>query len=187
VVLDAGVLGGVCSVPWWVRVWRGGGREVLVGRAARVLASARVVQRSVGLDELGRMLALDAIVFNEDRHRRDLLVEPAGDEAHLTVWAIDAGKAEIGWPGDFVARGSASPSPHNHARGLPVGAMVEPALAAATLATTLREDALRALVAEARAIAREPAVGPVSDALVVRCRSAPEIVARNLEALGGLR
>jgi len=139
------------------------------------------------LDELGRMLALDAIVFNEDRHRRNLLVEPVGDEAHLVVWAIDAGKAEIGWPGDFVARGLASPSPHNHARGLPVGTLVEPALAAATLATTLAEDALRALVGEACALAREPAVVSVADALVARCRRAPEIVARYLDALGGLR
>lgn len=139
------------------------------------------------LDELGRILTLDAIVFNEDRHRRNLLVEPVADEAHLKVWAIDAGKAEIGWPEDFAARGVAAPSPRNHARGLPVGAMVESALAAATLATTLPEDALRGLVGEACGLAREPAVAVVGDALVARCRRAPEIVARYLEALGGLR
>lgn len=139
------------------------------------------------LDELGRVLTLDAIVFNEDRHRRNLLVEPLGDEAHLKVWAIDAGKAEIGWPSDFVARGLAAPSPHNHARGLPIGAMVEPALAGAAVAAALPEDALRALVGEACALAREPAAAALADALVARCRRAPEIVTRYLDALGGLR
>lgn len=139
------------------------------------------------IDELGRVLALDAIVFNEDRHRRNLLVEAIGDEAHLKVWAIDAGKAEIGWPGDFIGRGLAAPSPHNHARGLPVGALVEPALAAAAVAAALPEGTLHTLVLEACDLAREPAAPALGDALVTRCRRAPEIVARYLEALGGHR
>jgi hypothetical protein len=139
------------------------------------------------LDELGRVLTLDAIVFNEDRHRRNLLVEPVGDEAHLKVWAIDSGEAKIGWLGDFVRRGLAAPSPHIHAPGLPIQALAEPAMAAAFVAVALPEDALRSLVGEACVIAREPAASALADALLMRCRRAPEIVAGYLEALGGHR
>jgi hypothetical protein len=138
-------------------------------------------------DELGRVLTLDALVYNEDRHRQNLLVEPVGDEAHLRVWAIDAGKAEIGWPGDFVARGLGVPSPHNHARGLPIGALSEAALAAATVAAALPEERLQAVIGEACELGRETSVDALTRALVARCRSAHLIVARYLDALGALR
>lgn len=139
------------------------------------------------LDELGRVLALDAIVFNEDRHRRNLLVVPDGDECHLRVWAIDAGKAEIGWPADFIARGAAPPSPHNHARGLPVEALVASARDAAAVAAALPAEALRGIVGEACEIARERGASALGEALILRCRRAPEIVSSYLDALGALR
>lgn len=141
----------------------------------------------VNLDGLGRVLALDAIIFNEDRHRCNLLVEPIDDEDHLRIWAIDAGKAEIGWPSDFIGRGLAAPDPHNHARGLPIAALAEPALDAAAVAAQLDKDRLRGLIGEACDLAREPAAEPLADAFIQRCLHAPEIVARYLESLRSLR
>lgn len=137
-------------------------------------------------DEVGRMLALDALTFNEDRHRRNILVEPIGDESHLRLWAIDSGKAEIGWPGDFVDRHLASPSPHNHARGLPIEALRPAALAGAQLAAQLADTRLRALIVEACGLAREPAIDALTAALIGRCRHAPSIVSGYLDALGAL-
>lgn len=138
------------------------------------------------LDEVGRMITLDALTFNEDRHRRNILVEPVGDEAHLRLWAIDSGKAEIGWPGDFVARGLAAPSPHNHARGLPVDALRPAALAAAQVAVQVADDKLRLMVVEACGLAREPAIDALTATLIDRCRHAPSIVSGYLDALGAL-
>ena len=137
-------------------------------------------------EELGRMLALDALIFNEDRHRRNILVEPVNDEAHLRLWAIDAGTAEIGWPNDFIQRGLASPNPHNHARGLPIDALRPAALAAAQVAAQLPDNRLHAIIAEACGLAREPAVDALAAALTMRCRHAPTLISGYLDALGAL-
>lgn len=141
----------------------------------------------VNLDELGRVLALDALVFNEDRHRRNLLVQPVDDEGHLRVWAIDAGNAEIGYPDDFLQRTRTAPSPRNHARGLPIGRLAASALAAADVATNIPEQRLVALVAETCELGRENRTEKLNYAVLVRCRRAPEIVASYLDALGALR
>ena len=61
-------------------------------------------------DELGRMLALDAIVCNEDRHPGNLLVELRPDENAVQVWAIDAGNA-------LAAAEQARHLSHEHLRG----------------------------------------------------------------------
>lgn len=135
-------------------------------------------------EEVGRMLALDALTFNEDRHRRNLLVEPVGDAAHLRVWAIDSGNAEIGSPSDFVRRGLAAPSPHNHAHGLPIEALRPAALAAAQVAVQLADDKLRAILTEACGLAREPAIDALTTTLIARCRNAPAIVSGTMDALG---
>ncbi len=158
--------------------------ERIVGAAEHWEADMR--DQVANLDGLGRVLTLDALVFNEDRHRRNLLVEPVAEDS-LKVWAIDAGKAEIGWPEDFLARGLAPPSPHNHARGLPVDALRDPAMAAASVAALLPESGLVAIVAQACEIAREPSAPALAAALISRCRRAPEIVVRYLDLVGGLR
>lgn len=50
------------------------------------------------LEELGRMLTLDAIVFNEDRHARNILLQPAPTELELRAWSIDVGDSPLGRP-----------------------------------------------------------------------------------------
>jgi hypothetical protein len=140
----------------------------------------------VNPDEVGRMLTLDALIINEDRHRRNILVEPVYDEAHLRLWAIDSGNALIGQLDDFIGRDLTVPSPHNHARGLPIDVLRPAALAAAQVAAQLPEEKLRAIVAEACALARESSVDRLAAALTARCRQAPSIVSGYLDALGVL-
>lgn len=138
------------------------------------------------LDEVGRMIALDAITCNPDRHRQNILVEPLEDEAHLRLWAIDSGKALVGWPGDFIAQDLQAPSAQNHARGLPVEVLEPHAMAAAQVAAQLPEGTLAAIVAEACELAREPLVDALANALIRRCLQAPQIVRQYVDALGAL-
>lgn len=134
--------------------------------------------------EVGAMLALDAILLNEDRHPGNLLVQPQKDETHLRVWAIDSGNALIAQPFDFLSRGLEAPNPHKHARGLPIAALCDAALAAAAVATTIDVDDISAYVTHGCALVGEPRAAELAVALRARCRAAPAIVTSYLERLG---
>jgi hypothetical protein len=55
------------------------------------------------LDELGRILALDALLANEDRHRGNILLQSTGQEEDaFEIWSIDMGNALVGFPSDFL-------------------------------------------------------------------------------------
>ena len=140
----------------------------------------------VNVDEVGRMLVLDALIFNEDRHRRNIMVEPVEDEAHLRLWAIDAGEARIGHVAEFVSLGLRHPSPRNHARGLPITALNAAAMAGAQVAEGLSDEAIQMVVSEACGIAREPDISRLTGALINRCRHARQIVSGYLVDLGAL-
>ena len=134
-------------------------------------------------DELGRMLALDAIVCNEDHHPGNLLVELRPDESAVQVWAIDAGNALVGQISDLIERGIEPPSPWNHATGLPVGALRDAALAAAEQARHLSREHLRGWVVEGCAVVREDRVDPLTEALFRRCQAAPDLTLGYIDLL----
>jgi hypothetical protein len=135
------------------------------------------------IDEVGHMLALDAIIFNEDRCQQNLLLTPE-DDGRFIVWAINAGSAQLGCPADIRGRGVEPPGVGNHARGLPWAVLHEPALGAAAVAASLPDEVLRQIVVEGCAQTSEPQVEALVDALTLRCRHAPAIVARYMENLG---
>lgn len=137
----------------------------------------------INLDETGRMLALDALVGNGDRHAQNVLVELHPDPTALRLWAIDAGNALVGQIDDYLALGLEPPDPHKHARGLPVEALRPGALAAAEVACHLDRATLRAWVAEGCAIAREPRIDDLTEALHRRCLKAHPLVLSYIEAL----
>lgn len=137
--------------------------------------------------ELAAMFVLDALIVNEDRHRRNLLVQPVGDETRLRLWAIDSGNALIGQIDDFIARGVEPPNPSNHARGLPVGALRDAALAVAAVAHQLDESDVRAYVKEGCRLVKEARGLDLANALFARCREAPTIVTGYLDLVGALR
>jgi hypothetical protein len=64
----------------------------------------------VNLEELGKVIALDALTLNNDRHQGNLLVQ-ATESGTLRLWAIDSGNALVGWPDDFAERRDEIPDP----------------------------------------------------------------------------
>lgn len=135
-------------------------------------------------NEVAAMFVLDALTLNEDRHRRNMLVQPEGDETRLRVWAIDSGNALIGQISDYLERGLDPPSPHNHALGLPIAALHDAAIASAGRAAHLDANELSSYVAHACLLVKEPRSSELAAALIARCRSAPAIVTSYLERLG---
>jgi hypothetical protein len=137
------------------------------------------------LPSLGRMLALDAILFNEDRHEGNLLLQPNPDPEHLRAWAIDMGMARVGWPRDFAKLGMKLPSVEKLVHGLPVEVLSKEAHAAAEQAVTLSSSySLGRYVDEACAIAGEPQRDLLLEALAARMKYAPELVATYLQVVG---
>ncbi|MDX9722259.1 MAG: hypothetical protein RBU37_16065 [Myxococcota bacterium] len=142
--------------------------------------SSELRDRIANLDEVGAMLALDAILLNEDRHAANILVQPSvGDQ--VLLWAIDCGNALVSYPDDFTD--TQRPSVRNHARGLPVPALRLGALRAAELASRLERAKLEAFIDEAVAVAEEPRGHEILELLCERCQSAVAIVNDHLDNL----
>lgn len=138
--------------------------------------------------EAGAMLALDAILLNDDRHSGNILLVPDPDEAHLRLHAIDGGNALVGWVGDYLAwPADEIPRIENQARGLPLDALREGAATAARVASEIDRVLLREFVGEGCGFAREPDVDPLTDAIEARCRGAVDLSSRYLDALGALK
>ncbi|MCB9528064.1 MAG: hypothetical protein H6701_06650 [Myxococcales bacterium] len=142
--------------------------------------------RIANLDEVARMLVLDVLTLNEDRHQQNILVEAVEDEAHLRLWAIDSGNALIGYVDDYAERVDAPPDPRNHARGLPVRALVDHVRAAADEATHLDPHELEVIVAESCALVGEGTAHHLLESLTRRCRRASILATAYLDRLGGL-
>jgi hypothetical protein len=107
------------------------------------------------VDELGAILALDALILNRDRHDQNLLLQPAPDELHLRVWAIDHGSAIGGYPKDLDAAGTNvdHPQPLRFPARLPLDLMKPGALAAAQRAARLPTPDVAEIASEACEIA----------------------------------
>ena len=140
--------------------------------------SAISASRVENIDAAGAMHAVDAIVFNEARHGRNvLLVGPPN--GGLALVAIDADEALIGHPDDLWARGDGVPEPRILAHGMPSWRAA--AQRAATLAQSLPPAALSDMVAEACEIAREPRVTDLARVLSARCAVAVDLTHRYLD------
>jgi hypothetical protein len=136
------------------------------------------------IEDLGSVIAMDAIILNEDRHVGNLLLEPDPDELHLRLWSIDAGNALIGWPADFMERADDVPAPR---RGLilPVERIRERAMEIAARAATIRTSRLERMVNEACSFTGSYEPERIIEVLEARCRGAPELVSRYLSSLPG--
>lgn len=133
---------------------------------------------------IGRVLTVDAILMNGDRHSRNLLLEPPRRGERLTAWAIDFDHALVGWPGDFsVLSVDAIPSINNLARGLPVAYMRPGARQAAREARLLDRRLVAEYVAEACEIAKEPLIDALTRALNARLDRAVELTDSYLAAI----
>lgn len=136
------------------------------------------------LADLGGMLALDALLMNEDRHRQNILLQSVGRKKNaFEVWSIDLGNALVGFPSDFLDIGLEIPDPRNLARGIPVtnlqGAAKQSALRAQAIDATLIDEFCQ----EACSLVSEPTVDKYSEVLKHRCANATSLVARYLKAI----
>lgn len=133
--------------------------------------------------ELGAILALDAVILNEDRHERNFLVLPVGgDETRLQLVQIDTGAAHVGWAQDF---GDRIPSTEKLVRGIPVDACSDGAIAAAARIENVDEGLVRSWVRDAMLIVgdREDEISRRSEILLARCQGAVNLTTRYLQAI----
>ncbi len=165
------------------------GRPFWLSRRVRFYKhwSAGNDERVVNLGELARMLVLDALVGEIDRHAGNLILEPTPDGKGLTAWAIDSGNALIGQPSDFEALGLDPPDPKNHAKGVPIDALAVAAQEAAIEAEALGDDEIKGFVYEAVTIASGPDGSNICEALRARCRGARLLVPAYLDLLRAIK
>ncbi len=136
------------------------------------------------LAALGRVLMLDAVLMNGDRHAGNIMLEPSKKGVRMTAWAIDFESATVGYPQDFADLSvDALPSLANLARGLPVALMRRGARQAAREARLLDAKIVAGYVAEACEIAQEPMVDTLAGALQDRLSRAIELTDRYLAAI----
>lgn len=136
------------------------------------------------LEDLGNVLALDAIILNGDRHARNLLLEPDPDELHLRLWAIDTGNALVGSPADFLAHADDVPVPIS-GLGLPVARVRQRVVQTAQQAMLISRHHLARVVQEASEITDFSDLARIIDVLEDRCQRAPELVSRYLSRWTG--
>lgn len=139
------------------------------------------------LMDLGKVLVLDVLINNPDRHAGNLLLQPDPDESAIKLWAIDAGNALIGWPSDYAAARDDLPSLRNLARGLPVSEVRESALEAAEVASTISTLEIVEMVVHACHLANEPQPELITTTLVSRCARARELTDEYLMRIGATR
>lgn len=139
------------------------------------------------LRAIGKVLMLDAVLMNGDRHAGNILLAPLKKGGRLTAWAIDFDHALVGWPGDFAAVSvNELPSLRNLARGLPVAAMRPGARQAAREARLLDGSILAGYVTEACEIAQEPRKDLLVSALQARVDRAIELTDLYLASIEAL-
>jgi len=133
-------------------------------------------------DDLAAIVALDAILGNDDRHAGNLLVryDDKGDER---VVAIDFAGSWCGVPQSYLDRGHFPPSANALAEGVTLGLVGSAARAAAAGISALTERQLHAFAYEACRVARFGGADELADALVSRCASARAIIDAYLEQL----
>ncbi|MBN1208217.1 MAG: hypothetical protein JXB05_25370 [Myxococcaceae bacterium] len=139
------------------------------------------------IDEFGAMLTLDAIIFNDDRHSKNILLVPDQGEEDYVAWAIDVGNARVGYPTEFAALGLDVPTKPNIARGLPIELMKVGAFAAAKKAAQLAgTQTLARYVGEACDVVGESTANLLLGALSERMKHAGELVERYMQVIEGI-
>jgi hypothetical protein len=136
---------------------------------------------------IGRVLMLDAVLMNGDRHAGNILLAPLKKGDGMTAWAIDFDHSLVGWPADFAAVSvDGLPSLRNLARGLPVALMRPGARQAAREARLLDAGVVGGYVTEACEIAGEVRTSVVVAALQARLDRAIELTDCYLAAIEAL-
>jgi hypothetical protein len=132
--------------------------------------------------DLGRMLALDAIIHNEDRNTENILFQPLEEPGRFRCWVIDNEAALISRPRELASKGLTAPRPF----ALPPDFAAEAgarhvAHEAASRAQSLSESLVQAIAHTAAEVAGTLDREVLAQALVARCRHATQIVEQYLD------
>lgn len=138
-------------------------------------------------EALGRMLALDAIIGNEDRNARNILFQPleeTHDGATYELWCIDHEDVLANNPGRLEGLEERAPRPGSLPADFPLDCTIEAsASGAAQMAMRIADSAILAIAADACRPSQGSGSSGLADALRVRCDNAEAIVADYLHAL----
>jgi hypothetical protein len=141
----------------------------------------------VNYPEVGRLIALDALLLNDDRHAGNLVLQTTNkNEVERRAWGIDMGNALAGRPTDFAKAELVTPSIAKLVDNLPVTLIQEGAYLAAAQAQKLSPYVLASMVREACELAREPRENEdlLNGVLLLRLSRAPDLVEEYLSKIG---
>lgn len=138
-------------------------------------------------DDLGAILAVDAVVGNFDRHAGNILLRPDPDASSLAVFGIDFGNCWAGMPDTFREMGVLPPPFDNLAWGIPLDMIENGALDCAARLSKIDESAAKDIVSVACRLAREFRSEEIVPSLAIRCGNASTIVRSYLQAIREVR
>lgn len=132
----------------------------------------------LNLPSLGGILALDALLMNDDRHEGNILLEPffGDDEEGWRAWGIDFGNAKVGLVEDFIHLEDELPAIDLLPRDLPFEILVGPALQAAEEIAAWEDLFITKSVGEACSVAGNERAEVLVQALMKRCNEAVPLV-----------
>jgi hypothetical protein len=132
---------------------------------------------------IGRILTLDAILFNNDRGDRNILCQINGGK--LSIFAIDMANALAGMPAQLSNRGIEPPDAFPNLRTFHRPSVVASARAAAARAAQVEAEYIDVAVAQSLEAARGDD-STLNAALLRRCRESRHMVEGYLEKIGNL-
>lgn len=128
------------------------------------------------LDQIGSVIALEAVLCETDRHNGNFLLEVTGS-ASLRLWAVDFALARIRVPDQLLANLDALPHifaqghPKVHLVGLPIDRVAKTALECAEVLRSVSPSAIREMVNEACAVSGATELrAPLEECLSQRLR-----------------
>lgn len=145
------------------------------------------LERVTNPEDLGGLLALDALIWNEDRNADNILFafgegEDGGIALHL--WGIDHDAARVGRPADLRGKKTQAPPPGQLPESLRLTrAMRARALDVGEHARSLPERTIAEIAEEAVEIAGAIGEEDLREVLISRCRAAEKIVELYLAAV----
>lgn len=154
--------------------------------------SIEVLPAVSNYEGLGRMLALDAIIGNQDRNARNILFQPLEDahysSAAYELWCIDHEDVLANKPASLEGLEDRAPTPGSLPIDFPIDRSIEASASdAAQAAVRVADGAIRAIAADACRPSQGSGSSELADALRVRCGNAAVILVKYFHALRGRR
>lgn len=133
-------------------------------------------------DQLGRIIGLDCLLGNEDRHEKNILVRFVGADICEAI-AIDYAGCWTGTPSKLQDRGMQAPASATLATGIPRTMVTPGALALGDAAERLSAEWITGAAFEACRVGGCSGAEALGEALTSRCAGATNIIEEFLESL----